>query len=153
MLTWLLLKQYYYDLFSIYTNSAVWLSPPSFSVQALLFRWNVSYLSKCIDLILLRFLRFVFLDVFFFTIHLRVWCVNKTLLVPFTFTFGSVTSSKLSTYTLQPAKHTAKRKLHGWLHSTCLHKQLTNLKKQSHYIKNVTLSQFNTNSKFLSKPN
>mmetsp|Transcript_13674 Transcript_13674/g.43180 ORF Transcript_13674/g.43180 Transcript_13674/m.43180 type:complete len:81 (+) Transcript_13674:96-338(+) len=36
-------------------------------------------------------------------------------------------------------KHTLKLKFHGLLHYTCLHKRLTHLKKQSHYIKNVTL--------------
>ena len=61
----------------VFTNSAVWLAPSSFSVQGFLPRWNVSYLSKCIDLKLLRFLRYVFLDLFFFIIHLRVSYVRK----------------------------------------------------------------------------
>ena len=66
-----------YVTYLAFTNSAVRLAPPSFSVQGFPLRWNVSYLSKCIDLILLRFLRFVFLDIFFFIIRLRVSYVQK----------------------------------------------------------------------------
>ena len=136
-----------------FTNSAVRLMPPSFSVQGFPLQWNVSYLSKCIDLILLRFLRFVFLDIFVFIFRLRVSYVEKhcplfsrSLSIPLL-----LQGFPLIFYNLP--KHTTKQELHSWLHLTCIHKWLPNLKKQSQYIKNVTLLQFNINSKFISKTN
>ena len=63
-----------YMTYLVYTNSAVWFAPPSFSVQALLLLRNVSYLSKCIDLILLSFLSLFFLMFFL----LSFTCVSDT---------------------------------------------------------------------------